>query len=253
LDNPHCLRDLHKHHLEQAKERNAFVQIHGDLFDAMQGKQDKRSNKSDLDMKLKSGTYLNDLVQFAFDFYEPYLQNLALISEGNHETSVTNRYEYSLLDGLVHDLRKSGSPVIRGGYRGWLKYMFTRGESGHKNSKMAYYLHGSGGGGPVTKGVIQTNRRAVYLPDADIVYSGHIHESWIFPIERVRINKEGEERSDKQYHVQLPTYKDEFMNEGGGWHHETGKPPKPVGAWWVRFYYSKRSDRVEVQFLEADR
>ena len=253
LDNPHCLRDLHRHHLEQALERDAFVLCIGDLFDAMQGKQDRRSNKSDLDARLKSGTYLNDLVEFAHEFYEPYIKQLALISEGNHETSVTNRYEYSLLDGLAYSLKKAGSPVVRGGYRGWVKFQFEHESGGRKHSKLAYYLHGSGGGGPVTKGVIQTNRRAVYLPDADMVFSGHIHESWIFPINRVRINLRGEERAEAQYHVQLPTYKEEFVNMPGGWHHETGKPPKPVGAWWMRLYYSNRTGRVEVQFLEADK
>lgn len=255
LDNPHCLRDLHKRHLDQAKERGAFILSFGDLFDAMQGKQDRRSNKSDLDAKLKSGTYLNDLVSFAYDFYEPYFENIALLSEGNHETSVTNRYEYSLLDGLVYAMRKSGAPVIRGGYRGWVRFKFREDYKGvaRKQSRLAYYLHGSGGGGPVTKGIIQTNRRAVYLPDADYVFSGHIHESWIFPMQRIRVNQAGLESVESQYHVQLPTYKEEFANQPGGWHHETGKPPKPTGAYWMRFYYVPTTRKVEVQFMEADK
>jgi hypothetical protein len=259
LDNPHCQRDLHKRHLDQAKERGAFIMSFGDLFDAMQGKQDRRSNKSDLDSKLKSGTYLNDLVEFAHDFYEPYFENIALFAEGNHETSVTNRYEYSLLDGLIYSMRKSDSPVVRGGYRGWIRFQFKESYNAGENnaprsqSRLAYYLHGSGGGGPVTKGIIQTNRRAVYLPDADYVFSGHIHESWIFPMQRVRISANGFETLETQYHVQLPTYKEEFANLGGGWHHETGKPPKPTGAYWIRFYYVRETRKIEAMFIEADK
>ena len=253
LDNPMCRRELHKKHLEQAKERNAFCLSFGDLFDAMQGKQDKRSSKSDLDAKLKKGTYLNELVKFASDFYKPYISNLALLGEGNHESSITNKYEYSILDGLVSNMNMQGGNIIRGGYRGWVRFLFETSAKGNRRSLNAYYVHGSGAGGAaVTKGVIDTSRRAVYLPDADMVFSGHSHESWIFPLERVRLLNSGREVLSRQYHVQLPTYKDEFSNNPGGWHIETGKPPKPIGAYWMRFYYSAQDDAIKVQFTEAE-
>mgnify|MGYP002338684723 CR=1 FL=1 len=253
LDNPACDRDLHRRHLQQAADCGAFVLSFGDLFDAMQGKTDRRSAKDDLLPDVTSATYLNDLVHFAADFYRPFSENLALMGEGNHETAVTNKLEYSLLDGLVHELRTSGSSVIRGGYRGWIRFQFYSAENKHTESRRGYYMHGSGGGGPVTKGVIQSNRRAAYLPDADYVFSGHIHEQWILPIQQLRVNKTGTEYMSTQYHVQLPTYKDEFCNEPGGFAHETSKPPKPIGAWWIRFYWSVRDKIIKTQFVEADK
>jgi UDP-2,3-diacylglucosamine pyrophosphatase LpxH len=42
FDNPKCDRKLLKKHLDEAKRRNAKVLINGDLFDLMQGKNDKR-------------------------------------------------------------------------------------------------------------------------------------------------------------------------------------------------------------------
>lgn len=252
IDNEHTDLSLQKYHLEQAKERGAFVLDFGDLFDAMQGKQDRRSDKSDLRPEHKTGSYLNTLVETAHDFLEPYAENLALIGEGNHETAIRKHHEYSLLDGLIYTLHKTGSQVVRGGYRGYLRFLFEHDSGGSRMSKTAYYHHGHGGGGPVTKGVIQATRKASYLIDADFVFTGHIHEQWVFPIERVRLLSSGYEIRETQYHVQIPTYKEEFENVSGGFHHETGKPPKPVGAWWVRFYYSARTKRIEAQFIPTD-
>ena len=57
-DNPKCDRKTLKRHLDQAKERNAKIIITGDLFCAMQGKYDKRSNKSSLRPEHQTDNYL---------------------------------------------------------------------------------------------------------------------------------------------------------------------------------------------------
>jgi hypothetical protein len=251
--------ELQKLHLEQAKERGAAVFDFGDLFDAMQGKTDRRSSKADLLAELAGGgSYLNGLVEMAVDLLEPYVDNIALISKGNHETGVSNKVEYDLHSGLLYSLSKcGGGHIINGGYRGWIKYQFVHvgndGTESNRKSRNGYYHHGYGGGGPVTKGVIQANRKAVYLSNADYVFSGHTHESWLFPIERVRLTNSSKEERVTQWHVQLPTYKEEFVDQPGGWHHETGKPPKPTGAWWMRFYWSGRLNDIDVQFIPADK
>ena len=45
-----------------------------------------------------------------------------------------------------------------------------------------------GGSAVVTKGVIDTNRRSVMLANADIVATGHIHESWEMPLMRKHLS-----------------------------------------------------------------
>lgn len=253
-DNPKSNRKLQDHHMKQAQERGAFVIDVGDTFDAMQGKTDRRSDKGDMMEPMNTSAYLNALVEDAADFYDQYADNVALIGEGNHETAKVKNQEYSLLDGLIYALHRAGhTHIIRGGYRGWIRFSFEHESGGKRQSMLAYYHHGSGGGGPVTKGVIQTARKAAYLPDANIVLGGHIHEEWVVPITRVKVLESGREIADTQYHVQLPTYKEEFLNAMGGFHHEKGGPPKPVGATWMRFYYSNRTGRIEVQFIPADK
>lgn len=253
LDSPYSNQELQRFHLEQARDCGAFVLDFGDFFDAMQGKQDRRSKKKELRPELAGvdqTSYLNRLVEYGAEFLDPYAKNIAMISEGNHETSVDNKLEYNLLDGLMYRMKQADSPAIRGGYRGWVKLFFE--DTTYRVSKNLYYIHGYGGGGPVTKDVIQSNRKAVYLANADIVVSGHTHDQWLFPIERTRLTNTGNEIWDRQYHVKVPSYKDEFFGKNDGFHHETGKPPKPVGAWWIRFYWSPRVGDVVASFIMAD-
>jgi len=47
--------------------------------------------------------------------------------------------------------------------------------------------------------------------------------------------------------VKLPTYKDEYGKGEGGWHIETGKPPKPLGAYWLRMFPVDGVVQFEVQ------
>lgn len=251
IDNVKSDHAMQKRHLEQAKERGAFIVDTGDLFCAMQGKSDRRSSKGSLRDENKTSDYLGSMVRSNYQFLAPYLENFALISPGNHETSVLKNNELDLTAALVDKMRDNGSPVVKGGYRGWLRIMFESVAGGQRSSYNLHYMHGSGGGGPVTRGIINTNRRAVYLPDADIVVGGHIHEAWMLEIPRARLSDCGKEFPDTQLHLCLPTYKEEFFGTGDGWHHETEKPPKPLGAWWLRFFYDRANDKIGCEAMRA--
>ena len=90
------------------------------------------------------------------------------------------------------------------------------------------------------------------MPDPDIIVSGHIHEQWLVPIERVRVSQSDEMYQDKMYHVQLPTYKDEW-GAGRGFHMRKEGAPKPMGAWWMTFKYDSYSrDNIRVSFEMAE-
>ena len=134
--------------------------------------------------------------------------------------------------------------ICCGGDGGWVRFLFDWGGSGATKAVLLNYSHGYGGGGPGTKGVILTNRRATYLPDAHLVVSGHIHERWTLDLQRVRINSGGKVYHDTQTHVVVPTYKEEYGDGYGGWHVERGAPPKPTGAAWLRFHWSPKTHRV---------
>lgn len=249
FDNPHCNRALYKRHLDQALERRAPVIKYGDLFCAMQGKYDKRGSKSSVRGEDNNDSYLDKLVTNCAQWHRPYAPILALCGPGNHETSILKHHETHLTERFVQELRAHcpATPLRLGGFSGWVRFCFCRGRA-YSVSMRLWYHHGHGGGGPVTRGVIQTNRRAVYA-DADIIATGHIHDEYIVPIQRIRLTDGNQVQQVRQLHLSTPGYKDEYSDGYGGWHIERGAPPKPIGAIWLRFWY--RNEEVHVEALSA--
>jgi hypothetical protein len=252
-DNPDCNREMMERHLKQCKERGALWFHFGDFFCAMQGKYDKRSDKSKIRPEHLSGPYLDRLVDTAAQWLRPYREVIGIIGQGNHETSILQRHETNLIASLVKELNrdtKEGDHLVHmGGYGGWIRFMFEHLNGSNRKSLNLKYFHGHGGGGPVTKGMIQSQRQAVFLPDADIVVSGHVHEQYTIPFTRERLMDSGRIVLCEQWHVRTPTYKDEYKDGYAGWHIETGKPPKPVGAYWLKVEVS--TAYIHFDFLKA--
>jgi hypothetical protein len=240
-DSRHCDRKMEKRHLDLAVQRNAVIIDNGDLYDAMQGKFDRRASKDDLLPEYKNGDYLDSLVNEAVKFYAPYAEHFAVLGQGNHETAILKHHETNLTDrlrvGLNRHLKDKGSKhrVYMGGYGGWVRFVLTCHNA--TDGRWLHYFHGSGGGGPVTRGVIGTNREAVFHPDPSFCLSGHTHDQWIVPIVRDRIKDTGTLYLDTQYHIKVAGYKEEYEDGYGGWHIERGAPPKPTGACWLRLFW----------------
>lgn len=252
-DNAWCDQAFERAHLEQAKERSALVLDFGDLFDAMQGPGDKRASKEQMRNEHNRTAYFDTLVETAAEFYAPYANRIGLIARGNHETAVAKHYATDLTDRLTDRLRtRNGGITQSGGYGGWVRFMFTKHSTVQEQRRLKYF-HGTGGGGPVTRGVISTNRQAVYLPDADIVVNGHTHDSYHLPIARERLTMAGIVVHDLQHHVRCTTYKDEYRDGAGGWHIERGGPPKPIGAVWMRMWLpaGHGNQLIEIEFTQT--
>lgn len=246
-DSVHCDRKLYKRHMDQARERDAGIIDVGDLFDLMQGRNDKRGSKSDIRPEHKESDYLNAVEDDFVAQHEEYAPYFVQLSNGNHNTSIIKHHEYDILGSVCRRL-----DVARGTYAGWIVFRFESIGGGKRSNIKLRYHHGSGGGGPVTKGTLWPVKTAAIVPDADIVVSGHIHEQWLFPVERERINLAGNTYFDTQYHLCLPTYKREYTHDG--FHTEGGRPPKPLGAWWMRFYWNpRRPGNIGVDFQMADK
>lgn len=236
-DSKHTDRSLQRKHLEQAVERDALILDLGDLFDAMQGRWDKRGGKSELDDLFAGSDYFDLLLDGAEEFFRPFAEQFLLLGTGNHETSILRHHEINLTWQLGRRLRAaSKSHIHLGKYSGYVRFQFkSPGARTYRNPILFYYHHGSGGAAEVTRGVIKTNRRAVYLPDADVVVSGHTHQSWYVPIVRERVTAAGRVYQDTQHHVSVPSYKS--SSQRAGWAAEKGMAPTPVGAIWCRLWY----------------
>lgn len=255
-DSPHCRRDLLKKHFDQAVERKAGIFIFGDFWDAMQGKKDPRSRKTDIRPEHQGDNYFDLLTQTATEFLQPYAENILIMGMGNHELSVMRHHEINLCDRLVHNLRTNvpSCTAIATGYRGWVFFKVSGKDKNIRWKKTRlFYSHGSGGSSPVTRGTIKQNRRATYLPDADIVCSGHIHEDYGGKINRSRVTDRGLEYEDFQTHFQLGTYKQEIDEEGLGWKSEREFHPTANGGKWLHFEYRRyRLSRMTLQHEVRD-
>ena len=236
-DSIYCERELELEHLEEARRRNARIFIIGDLFDAMQGRFDPRRSMDELRPEYRRPDYYDFVVKDTTKFFAPYADLLTMVCPGNHELAVLKNANTNLTDRLVYELRtKHGSQVIHGGYGGWLRFVLT-GRSMRGFIYKLKYFHGAGGEAPVTRGTIQTNRQAVYLPDADIVVNGHSHNAYHVPIARERVSQNGRLYMDIQHHIRIPGYKNAYGNGKSGWEVTRGGVPKPVGAVWMRMWF----------------
>lgn len=236
-DSIHCDRELEKRHLDEAKRREAFIIDAGDLFDCMQGKFDPRKNYNDLRPEYKVEHYYDAVLDDCAKFYAPYRDNFLVIGKGNHEQGVIKYASTDLTSRLVDRLRQQGSQVVAGGYGGWVVLYFGAG-GGARSSIRIRYFHGAGGESPVTRGVIQTNRQAVYLPDADIILNGHSHNEYTLSIKRERISSKGLQYFDLVHFARTPGYKDDYGDGTDGWEVSRGMVPKPRGAVWLNISLS---------------
>lgn len=253
FDSPYCNRKLLKALLDEAKQEDAGVAIYGDLFDLMQGKTDRRGDKREVRPEYAgAGHYLDAVLEDAFAFFEPYADILMFVSEGNHDNAAARAAEFNVLAHLVKLLRESATREGRGchymGYSGWVDYRFERHTGGGRTSRLEYFHHGAGGDAPVTLGVLGTARKQdAYV--ADIYVGGHNHNEWTVTRPYVTVSG-GKEIQTDALHINIPSLKDEWSAHTG-FHTETGKPPKPIGACWLTFAWHPR-ERNNL-FVDANR
>jgi hypothetical protein len=232
-DNPKCDRVLLKKHLDQALEGQHDVHFNGDTFCCMAGKFDPRRSKEGIRPEHNVNNYLDAIVNDAIEWFKPYAHLIKVVGYGNHETAILKNLESDLIQRFVFGLnRECGTEIEAGGYGGWIVYQFLDGKVLRKAFKIKYF-HGSGGGGPVTRGVIQFNRMSSFIEGADMIWMGHVHEcnEVIYTNEVLNRNNSVELRNILM--VRTATYKEEYNSGLGGWHVERGATPKPLGGRWL--------------------
>ena len=237
LDNPKADRAALKRVLSDAVAAEAAIFVLGDVFDAMQGANDRRSSKTDLAARyVGREDYLTAMVEDVAEVLAPYAKNIVMLLQGNHESSVAKHYGVHLEHALAYELRKLGSPVVTPGYQTYAAFHFkwSPGENRAHNVLPFWVSHGSGGGGPVTKGVIQAHRRAVTYPDARFVVSGHIHSSYFVAHEQHRLTPRLRPYDTEQEHYVVGAWKNEHA-QGSGWWVERGGNPRLPSAWRASF------------------
>jgi predicted phosphodiesterase len=251
-DNPKCDRALLKKHLDQAVKRNAKILINGDLFCIMQGLTDKRGTKGQVRPEHVGDDYFDLVVNSAMEFFKPYAHRILMVAEGNHESAVRRRGEFDILGRFVYGLNAvTGSDIKYGSYTGWVVLKGTYANSNRATFKIKYH-HGFGGGGVVTKGVIQNQRMDAQTEGADCIWMGHVHEMYhILSVADTIVHHPKKGYSTEQrvrHHIRTSSYKNE--SSGSGYHEEKGRPAKPLGGYWMRLTLDS-STKMATEFTMA--
>ena len=239
FDSIYCNRSMFFKDLDYAKSINAGVYIFGDFYDALNGRFDPRRDMEKVRPEYRRENYYDLLVSDAVKQLTPYKDIIRMIAPGNHELSVLKFSNTYLTDRLVASLNDKGGEIIHGHYGGWIRFAMKPG--GNRKGAMiinAKYFHGSGGEAPVTRGAIQSSRQAVFLPDAELVFNGHNHNSYHIPIARERMSIKGRQYFDIQHHVRTPGYSQAYGDGTTGWEVTRGGVPKPLGGCVVVLKYS---------------
>jgi len=253
-------RKFEKEHLDLALERKAYIISAGDTFDMMQGKFDPRKSYAGMRPEYShqmitdgNEAYFDIITKDAIEFYKPYAHLFTVIARGNHDTSIETHNGISPINNLVFGLNnslKASHRIQAGGYGGWVKFNFASndGKSNRSSMKLKYF-HGAGGDAPVTRGMIQTARQAVFLPDADIVLNGHNHQSYLTSIARERLNVMGNIYFDVVDYVRTPGYSQGYGDGNSGFSAER-LSPKPIGCVWMRLFCNNGRD-VQREFTPS--
>ena len=261
-DNPHCDRGLLKNHLDEAVKRNAAIILNGDTYCCMGGKYDRRADKSLIRPEHNTDRYFDAIVDTSVEWFAPYAKNILLIGYGNHETAIIKHGETDLLQRFASTLNyATGSAVQVGGYGGTIDIRVLHDTIRGVNFVVHYY-HGSGGGGPVTKGVIQDQRILAGTEGYDLTWMGHVHELYYHQNMIHRYDRSTKTLIQKPIHqLRTATYKEEWDGGYMGFHTERGRGPKPLGGYWMKLETSRNSSKdnkgpelqLHATFTPADR
>lgn len=244
-DNPKCDRDLLKQHLDQALKEDAKIIMNGDVFCLMQGAYDPRKNKNDIRPEHNVANYLDAVVNTAVEWFKPYAKNILLVGYGNHETSILKRHETDITDRFVSALNfAAGSQVQKGGYSGWLTINYNPKNNHNTGSYRMHYMHGYGGGAPVTKGTIQHNRMSTSIEGADLIWMGHVHNDYEVTYSTTYLDGKHNIKYKDILMVRTPSYKEEYVQGKGGWHVERGAGLKPIGGRWLELEFKSINGQV---------
>ncbi len=199
--------------------------INGDILDLILVQDRKRFSPDVLADRLQGRRdIVNEAIEWAVEILSPAAHLIDMIGLGNHEVTVEKYCSTDPLSIIVHALRKESLKkdpehiVHYGGYTGFVDYRFELDRDTHTHKPpgcryVIYYHHGGGAYAPVTKGMIDFNRKDTFV-DADLLWLGHKHNRWNAHVEKLSCPESGYSVRTKQVrHVMTGAYFQSYVGQ----------------------------------------
>jgi len=195
-----------KRDLEKCKDNNAKVIINGDTMDLILMQDLKRASASRI--KPNEGQ-VNQFIEEAVDVLLPYVAQLCIIGQGNHESSLIKHHGIDVLAWLIEILNreKKNGKIQQGHYQNFVRINFLDTKNNYKlGARYTIYMsHGSGQNASVTKGMIDFNRIAV-ANEADLYLIGHKHNHLVTTMPSATVSDDDKLEVRNRIAVQTPSY-----------------------------------------------
>lgn len=199
-----------KKDLDEAKQRNARINLVGDIFDCVVQGDTKRFDPHGLDPRIaKSPASINAAVDIAVELFKPYANLIDCIGIGNHEWQLMHRCNVNPVRSMIDALNKTDGVAIKyTGYTWFQKYKIVRGNyEGRRGGipLVVYYHHGCGADAPITHGIMDASRAAVGNV-YDLFVFGHRHKSFAMADTYCYVNSQDRIVSRKRLALQTGSY-----------------------------------------------
>ncbi len=185
--------------IQDAADNGDRVLLNGDVLDMILPKDSRRYKPSSIHPRLAGRDDLvNAAVEWAVEILSPVATQIDMIGIGNHEEKTTHWHGVDPTLLVIYELERlckdkgMRRTINYGGYTGFVDYRFRSRSSKGGSRWVIYYHHGSGGTSPVTKGMIDFNRKDTWI-DADAIWLGHKHNRWAGHVEKIRCPREGDD------------------------------------------------------------
>ena len=259
--------------LETAKEKGDRILINGDVFDLILPKDHKRFTPDVLHPRLRGRRdIINEVIKMGLEMLGPYANQIDMVGLGNHETSTESYHSIDPLKLLVYELEKIVAEsdnkehvVHYGGYTGFVDYRFRyitkKGDEAKGGQRwVVYYHHGSGGAAPVTKGMIDFNRKDVFI-DSDVIWMGHKHNRLTSHVEKLSCPLLGRQPKTKDVrHIMTGSYQKTYVAQSqasvrkygrrSNYAADQGMAPQGKGGARVELHFPPSQDLYEMKVIQ---
>ena len=206
LGSPHVDHGAIVADLEKAKRANARIMLNGDIGDAITAK-DPRFDLTSLHASIgRQKDLATAVVDLAKEILWPYRKLIDIIGLGNHEESWIKYGNFDLVRHIIAMLTsEKDCEIAHGSFAGYIQTVFRIPNYRAQPSHKLFYLHGSGGDSPVTKGTIDVNRKGRnWTFDAFTV--GHRHNVFASVDAIADVNSAGKYFEKRQLCLQTGSY-----------------------------------------------